>query len=113
MNDSASTGLVISLFFNSDHVNSYQTPHPPITSDFKHLLSYNSKEDTCKNCAKCGKGFKIGANEAYNIKIKIRLGGISKIFYSCSHANMAASDKGISLKNTFLKKFLLNVTNSM
>ena len=48
--------------------------------------------DTCKNCAKCGKGFKIGTNEAYNIKIKIRLGAISKI---C--ANMAASDKGISL----------------
>ena len=35
----------------------------------------------CKNCAKCGNGFKIGTNEAYNIKIKIRLGGISTIFY--------------------------------
>ena len=66
---------------------------------------------TCKNCAKCGKGFKIGTNEAYNIKIKIRLGGISKIFCFCSHANMAASDKGISLKKKFLKKFVLNVTN--
>ena len=33
-----------------------------------------------KNCAKCGKGYKIGTNEAYNIKIKIRLVGISKIF---------------------------------
>ena len=38
----------------------------------------DSTADTCKNCAKCGKGFKIGTNEAYNIKIKIRLGGISK-----------------------------------
>ena len=41
-----------------------------------------------KNCAKYGKGFKIGTNEAYNIKIKIRLGGISKIFCFCSHANI-------------------------
>ena len=48
---------------------------------------------------------------AYNIKIKIRLGGISNIFCFCSHANMAASDKGISLKKKFLKKFLLYVTN--
>ena len=58
-----------------------------------------------------GKGFKIGTNKAYNIKIKIRLGGISKIFCFCSHANMAASNKGISLKKKLLKKFLLNVTN--
>ena len=65
----------------------------------------------CKNCAKCDKGFKIGTNEAYNIKIKIRLGGSLKIFCFCSHANMAASDKGTSLKKKFLKKFLLNVTN--
>ena len=70
-----------------------------------------SAAGTCKNCAKCGKGFKIGTNEAYDIKIKIRLGGISKIFCFCSHANMAASDKGISLKKKFLKKFFLNVTN--
>ena len=79
------------------------------------ILSTNQiwafSSDACKNCAKCGKGFKIGTNEAYNIKIKIRLGGISKIFCFCSHANMAASDKGISLKKKFLKKFLLNVTN--
>ena len=47
--------------------------------------------DTCKNCAKCGKGFKIGTNEAYNIKIKIRLRGISKILCFCSHANIAAT----------------------
>ena len=65
----------------------------------------------CKNCAKCGKGFKIGTNEAYNIKFKIRLGGISKMFCFCSHTNMAASDKGISLKKKFLKKFLPDVTN--
>ena len=70
-----------------------------------------STADTCKNCAKCGKGFKISRNEAYNMKIKIRLGGISKILCFCSHANMAASDKGISLKKKFLKKVLLNVTN--
>ena len=43
-------------------------------------FSTNSTADTFKNCAKCGKGFKLGTNEAYNIKIKIRLGGISKIF---------------------------------
>ena len=31
----------------------------------------------CKNCAKCGnyKSFKLRTNEAYNIEIKIRLGG--------------------------------------
>ena len=56
-------------------------------------------------------GFKVGTNETYNVKIKIRLGGISKIFCFCSHANMAASDKGISLKKKFLKKLLHNVTN--
>ena len=44
--------------------------------------------DKCKNCAKCGKGLKIGTNEAYNIKIKIRIGGILKIFGFCSYANM-------------------------
>ena len=74
-------------------------------------LTVYSTADTCKNCAKCGKGFRIGINEAYNMKIKIRLRGISKIFCFCSHANMAVSDKGISLKNKFLKNFLLNVTN--
>ena len=39
---------------------------------------HNSTGDTCKNCAKCGKGFKIGTNEAYNIKIKMRLGVFRK-----------------------------------
>ena len=72
-----------------------------------YLLGSHRTADTCKNCAKCGKGFKIGTNEAYNIKIKIRLGGISKIFCFCSHANMAASNKGISLKKKFLKNFYL------
>ena len=75
------------------------------------LVRIHSTADTCKNCAKCGKGFKLGTNEAYNIKIKIRLGGISKTFCFCPDANMASSDKGISLKKKFLKKFLLNVTN--
>ena len=32
-----------------------------------------SKEDMCKNCAKCSKGFKINTNRACNIKIKIRV----------------------------------------
>ena len=67
-------------------------------------VSYCGTADTCKNCTKCGKGFKIGTNEAYSIKIKIRLRRISKVFCFCSHANMATSDKGISLKKKFLKK---------
>ena len=70
-----------------------------------------STADTCKNCTKCGTGFKIGTNEDYNIKIKIRIGAISKTFCFCSYANMAASDKGISLEGKFLKKFLLNFMN--
>ena len=78
---------------------------------FNKTKNSDSTADTCKNCAKCGKGFKIGTNEAYNIKIKIGLGSISKLFCFCSHANMAASDKGISLKKKFFKKFLLNITN--
>ena len=63
-----------------------------------------STADTCKNCANCGKGFKIGTNEAYNIKIKIRLGDISKIFCFCSHANMAASDKSHFTEEKILEK---------
>ena len=39
-----------------------------------------STADMRKNWAKYGKGFKIGTNETYNIKVKIRLKGISKIF---------------------------------
>ena len=67
------------------------------------------RADKCKNCVKCDKGYKIGTNEAYNIKIKTGVGGISKIFcFCCLHANMAASDKDISLKR---KKFLLNFIN--
>ena len=42
-------------------------------------MSSDCKADTFKNCAKCGKGFNIGINEAYNIEIEIMLGGISKI----------------------------------
>ena len=60
--------------------------------------------DFCKNWAKFGKGIKIGTNEGYNIKINIRVGGILKIFCFCSYANMAASDKGISLKRKILEK---------
>ena len=33
-----------------------------------------SKEDMCKNCAKCSKCFNISTNRAGNIKIKIRVG---------------------------------------
>ena len=33
---------------------------------------------TCKSCVKCGKGFKIGTNEANNIKIKNRVGAFFK-----------------------------------
>ena len=58
----------------------------------------------CKYCAKRGRGFKIGTNEAYNIKIKIRVGGISKIFCFCSYANVAASDKGIVTEEEILEK---------
>ena len=50
-------------------------------------------------------GFKIGTNEAYtNIKIKIRVGDILKTFWFCLYTNMAALDKGISLKKTMLEK---------
>ena len=44
------------------------------------VISASSTADTCKNCAKCGKGLKIGKNEACNIKIKICIVGILKIF---------------------------------
>ena len=67
----------------------------------------DSTADTCKNCAKCGKGLKIGTNEAYSIEIKIRLGGISKIFCFCSHANMVASDRYFIEKEILQKAFTL------
>ena len=64
-----------------------------------------SLADMCENCTKCDKGFKIGANEAYtNIKVKIRVGGILKTFWFCSYTNMAALDKGISLKRKMVEK---------
>ena len=62
-----------------------------------------STADTCKNCAKCTKGFKIGTNEAYNKKMKIRVGGILKILCFCSHDNTVASDKVISLNRKILR----------
>ena len=33
-----------------------------------------STADTCKNCAKCGKGFEICTKEAYDTKIKLESG---------------------------------------
>ena len=42
--------------------------------DKPNVIALNSTADTCKSCVKCGRGFKIGTNEAYNIKIKIRVG---------------------------------------
>ena len=60
----------------------------------------------CKNCPKCGKGFKISTNETYSIKIKFRVGGNLKIFCFCLYANIGASDKGISLRRKILEKVL-------
>ena len=37
-------------------------------------ISFGVVADTCKSCPKFGKGFKIGTNEGYNIKIKLGLG---------------------------------------
>ena len=65
--------------------------------------------DRCKNCAKCGKGFKIGTNEAYNIKIKIRLGAFRK-FSAFVLMPIWLPQTSISLKKKFLKKILLNVS---
>ena len=66
---------------------------------------------TCRNCAKCGEGFKIGTNQAYNIEAKISTGGILKIFCLCSYTNMAASDKGISLKRKVLTYLFLTMND--
>ena len=41
----------------------------------RNIRHLNSAADRRKNCAKCGEGFKIGTNEAYNIKIKISFEG--------------------------------------
>ena len=41
---------------------------------------------------------------AYNLKIKISVGGIFKIFCICSYTNIAATDNSISLKRTILEK---------
>ena len=52
-----------------------------INYTFVHPVNF-STADTCKNCAKCGtkcgKGFKIGTNEAYNIKTQIRIRAFRK-----------------------------------
>ena len=49
----------------------------------------------------------LNVSEVYNIKIKIRVRGILKIFCFCSYASMAASDKGISLKKKILEKVFI------
>ena len=67
-------------------------------------MNCNGTAYTCKNCAKFGKDVKIGTNEACNIKIKIWVRGVLKILCFCSYANMAASDKGITLKREILEK---------
>ena len=81
-----------------------------------HFIYWNgftciSMADTCNNFSKSGKGFETGTNEAYNMKITIRIWSILKIFCFCSYANMAASDKCISLKRKILEKVLLNFNN--
>ena len=63
-----------------------------------------SMMDAFKNCAKYGKGFKIGTNEAYNIKIKTSVGDILTILCFSLCINVAASDEGISLKRKILEK---------
>ena len=46
------------------------------------------------------------------LKIKIRVGGVREFSaFVRTPANKAASDKGITLKRKFLKKFLLNFMN--
>ena len=86
-----------------------RTPPPP---NFEAGYGPAVRRKRVKICAECGKGFRIGTNEVYNIKIKIkvgaRVGDNSKIFCFCSYVNMAASDKGILLNRKLLKKFLLN-----
>ena len=66
----------------------------------------NSTADTCKNCAKCDKGFKIGTNEAYNISSKLGLGAFRKF-----SAFVLTPIWLPQTKEKFLKKFLLNFTN--
>ena len=41
-------------------------------------IAVNSTPHTYKTCAKCGKGFKIGTNETYDIKINNSVGGVGK-----------------------------------
>ena len=48
-----------------------------------HNTKSTSTTDTFKNCAKSGKGFKIGTNETYNIKIKSSVKGILTISCFC------------------------------
>ena len=56
------------------------------------------------NVIKASKLVQMKLIQCTNIKIKIRVGGILKTFWFCSYTNMAASDKGISLKKKMLEK---------
>ena len=52
----------------------------------------------------------VKATMKLKLRVKIRVRAISIIFCLCSYANMAASDKDISLMRKFLRK-LLNFMN--
>ena len=81
-------------------------------TDHLHIVSLNeiaitkfSTADTCKNCAKCGKGFKIGTNEAYNIKIKIRLLGAFRKFSALFSRQYGCLRQRYSTEEEILEKY--------
>ena len=69
--------------------------------------SYTGTVDTCKNCAKCGKSFKIRTNEACNIKIKIKVEVISKIFLLLFVRQYGCLKQRHFTEKKFFKKFHL------
>ena len=73
--------------------------------------NYHSTADTCKNCAECDKGFKTGTSEAYNIKIKIRVGAFRKFStFVCTPIwlpqTKAFHRRGNSLKSFYLTSWI-------
>ena len=64
----------IRLRVNGVIISSLARANSDVVSTKRERVKQNSTADTCKNCAKCGIGFKIGKNEACNVKIKIRVG---------------------------------------